>query len=631
MWGRTEAMEIKIRIAALRMTAIFFLSLPQIMVSGQVLPEGITKILELEVENGGADLESMVTYYESLMERPMNINKASRADLQRLSVLSDFQIESIIEYRTNYGEILTLAELSLVDGFNEAKVALLKPFITLGPDPDPHKKRHGRVLQKAVLRVKRTYSARDTIGVPYYFYSKYALKYGEKLQVGFTLENDPFESICPDFFSVHIQAKDISLSPRRRAKLVSAVVGDYSLRMGQGLAVWNSFSLSALGDPSSIFKKESEVIPYTSSDEQNFFRGAGASFLFGKNWTVSAYYSHNYRDARVDKKYYYSLPEGGIHVSASERASRKKLSEHLGGCNASFRGDNFKVGLTAVFYSFDKLNRRRVTSLNEFQMYDGWWGNIALDAHCTIRRFKIFAEGAIDIGGAAAALAGGILPVSSSLEFGLLLRSYSKRYIAPHAGAYSSSSKCAGENGILLNGKWSFLGNFVLRGTLDLISSSSKKLKFRGEVGYDAAGGNSASLRFSYSLGEGGEQKTGIRLSYLWKGEAGFFAGAKIEGRRNNGESAGFPVGMAVMAEGGYTSVNEKWGMALSGSIYHVDNWDDRIYFYERDLPQTFSVPALYGRGWSVNGYFYIKVLRWMSLYLKASDKGAKMQLSLTF
>ncbi len=32
-------------------------------------------------------------------------------------------------------------------------------------------------------------------------------------------------------------------------------------------------------------------------------------------------------------------------------------------------------------------------------------------------------------------------------------------------------------------------------------------------------------------------------------------------------------------------------------TAFHVDNWDDRIYVYERDLPGNFSVPACNGRG----------------------------------
>lgn len=631
MWGRNEGIENK-KTAALILAAIFFLVAAPSGLVGQELPEGLIRILELEAENGGRDLDELLACYESLAERPLNINKASRDELQRLSVLSDFQIESIIEYRKNYGEILSIPELSLVDGFNSSKVSFLLPFITLGPDPDPHKKGVDRWYQKLILRTKRDYAADDDTGIPYYLYAKYRLRYGEKLQIGLTFENDPFEINCPDFTSLHLQMKNVALSTRKKAYLSSAVAGDFSARMGQGLVLWNSFSLSGLGDPSTIFKKESGIVPYTSSDEQNFFRGVGGNFLFGENWALTLFYSYNQLDARTDLLYYYSLPSDGIHVAPSQREARKTLNERVAGGNASFRKGDFKVGVTSAFYSYDKENRRRVTELNKYQIYNGWWGNIALDASFLFRGYRFFAEVAADIGGAVAALAGGILPVSSKFEFSLLLRSYSKKYIAPHAGAYSSSSACAGENGALLNAKWNFCRSFTLSSSLELVDAAENKLKGRLQVDYDAGGGNSAYLKLSYNLNSSSEQKFASRLSYQWKSGSGFSIGAKMEFAWSNAASADiFPWGAAAMVEGGYRSITGKWDAALRGCVYHADQWGSRIYFYERDLPQSFSVPALYGRGVSVYGFLHFKALKWLDLYLKVSEKVGKLQVNLTF
>ena len=45
----------------------------------------------------------------------------------------------------------------------------------------------------------------------------------------------------------------------------------------------------------------------------------------------------------------------------------------------------------------------------------------------------------------------------------------------------------------------------------------------------------------------------------------------------------------------------DKFSAYLRGTIFIVDNWDDRIYSYERDAPGNFTVPAYYGRGWSLS------------------------------
>lgn len=54
-------------------------------------------------------------------------------------------------------------------------------------------------------------------------------------------------------------------------------------------------------------------------------------------------------------------------------------------------------------------------------------------------------------------------------------------------------------------------------------------------------------------------------------------------------------------AEAGFrTDALKVW---LRGGIFKVDDWDDRIYVYERDAPGSFTVPARYGRGWDASLY----------------------------
>ena len=60
-----------------------------------------------------------------------------------------------------------------------------------------------------------------------------------------------------------------------------------------------------------------------------------------------------------------------------------------------------------------------------------------------------------------------------------------------------------------------------------------------------------------------------------------------------------------------------KWAAYLRGGLFKVDDWDDRIYVYERDAPGSFSVPARYGRGWSSSLYLSWQPARRHSLWLR--------------
>jgi hypothetical protein len=61
----------------------------------------------------------------------------------------------------------------------------------------------------------------------------------------------------------------------------------------------------------------------------------------------------------------------------------------------------------------------------------------------------------------------------------------------------------------------------------------------------------------------------------------------------------------------------EVWGIYLRGGLFKVDEWDDRIYVYERDAPGSFSVPARYGRGWNASLYAAWHIGRHHSLWLR--------------
>jgi hypothetical protein len=60
----------------------------------------------------------------------------------------------------------------------------------------------------------------------------------------------------------------------------------------------------------------------------------------------------------------------------------------------------------------------------------------------------------------------------------------------------------------------------------------------------------------------------------------------------------------------------------LRQGLFFVDDWEDRIYVYERDAPGSFNVPAMYGRGWFVSAVASARMSRMMRLYARASYVG---------
>ena len=90
---------------------------------------------------GAADAESLdesvLLSLEALEQRPLALNRTSRSRLLSEGILTPYQVASLEEYRHLYGDVLSMAELSLVDGFGEKWTEIMAPFLSLAPSLSP--------------------------------------------------------------------------------------------------------------------------------------------------------------------------------------------------------------------------------------------------------------------------------------------------------------------------------------------------------------------------------------------------------------------------------------------------------------------------------------------------------------
>ena len=75
----------------------------------QDLPAMVTTLVEQLAEAGG-DAEELVRYYEGLMLSPLNVNAATRAQLEETGLLTLFQVESLLAWRERYGAVRSMTE-----------------------------------------------------------------------------------------------------------------------------------------------------------------------------------------------------------------------------------------------------------------------------------------------------------------------------------------------------------------------------------------------------------------------------------------------------------------------------------------------------------------------------------------
>ena len=96
---------------------------------------------EIEVESfveNLFNLQSESTNYEDLYEsllmlyiNPLNLNKATKEDLRSLYILSERQINSLINHRNSFGLFVSVYELQSVPDFDLTTLYNLMPFVIM--------------------------------------------------------------------------------------------------------------------------------------------------------------------------------------------------------------------------------------------------------------------------------------------------------------------------------------------------------------------------------------------------------------------------------------------------------------------------------------------------------------------
>lgn len=239
----------------------------QVLLGGDFIPQML-------VLTGAAEMEELseetLERFETLHAHPININAAPRSRLLGCGLFSAYQTASLLDYRERTGEIRSLTELALVDGFNETLVQALAPFISLDAVGAPGQGAPRNWYQSLTLRG----SVRAQDGQPPAWTGK-GNWHGE----------------WKDRAELSVSTAG-SWSAAWHGRHLDLIAGDYNARFGQGLALWSGFTLSGFSGSGSFSRNPTGVRASAAHSRANRFRGAAARFET-LHWTGSAFVSES--------------------------------------------------------------------------------------------------------------------------------------------------------------------------------------------------------------------------------------------------------------------------------------------------------------------------------------------------
>jgi hypothetical protein len=606
------------------------------------LPDAVKQIIEdvaARTEDENPDMAALYEFYESLLEQPLNLNSVTAEALSGLQLLTDFQIQSLLEYRKNYGPLYSIHELPLIHGFNEQLAAQLAPFVTvIAVDKTPErfsnyftKGKHQALLRTAhTLETRKGYGETEEetsryLGFPWNLYLRYRYKYKNNLQWGMTATNnagEPFFSgvnRCGfDFYSAYLVLQDIGVVKR-------LVVGDYQAQFGQGLTVWGGFTTRKSSDALSVKKQERGFTAHTGSDENRFFRGIAATITH-KQWDVSAFVSYKRIDATLDSMGFKTLQTSGAHNTETTVAGKHSLPEFVAGGHIARKWKRLKIGCTGLWHRYGAENNRDLKNYNRFELAERQNANIGVDFYTAWERVAAFGEIAAGSNGKAAGLLGLLFDLSNDFRLSTLYRHYDKAYQAAYAKGFGENSKTANEQGWYAGLQWTPHRNLTVSAFADIytfpwmkynVDAPSSGWEYTLRAAFQASSETLFSLQVKRSSKDANDSNAdGATKQIVRAGATALRGGVRYEllpGVRMEDrleltfiDGAHREAGLLLFHDVNYR--HHTWPVALSARIalFDSDSWASRAYAYERDVLYAFSVPAYYSKGarWFLNIQF---------------------------
>ena len=206
---------------------------------------------QLSADEEERNWEDELEVLSARLQEPVNINTATKRQLEEFPFLTDIQIENILAYVYINGQMQTLYELQLVAEMDRQTIELLLPFVCIKTVKDPSRYPSLKTVlkyagQEVLTRLDIPLYTRKGYEKNYLgpaVYHSLRFRYGDYFQAGITGEKDAGEP----FFALHDKKGYDYYSfyglLKNRGRLKALALGNYKLGFGLGLVIGADFGL----------------------------------------------------------------------------------------------------------------------------------------------------------------------------------------------------------------------------------------------------------------------------------------------------------------------------------------------------------------------------------------------------
>jgi hypothetical protein len=556
-----------------------------------------------------------------LAANPLNLNTATREDLEALPFLSSQQVMDICAYLYKYGPMRSMGELMLIESLDQNVLDMLRHFVYVGEEPAQAfpalanilKYGHNELVATARIPFYRRHGDRNGyLGYPYKHWLRYTFSYAQQVQAGVIASQDAGEPFLAHHNQWGYDYYSFYLVVRKLGALKALAVGRYRLHLGLGLVMNNDFSFGKLATLQTLGSQTNTIRAHSSRLEANYLQGAAATVTLLKGLDLTGFVSYRDIDATLnaDSTSIATIVTSGYHRTESEMARKHNTSQWATGTHLRYFTHGFHVGMTALYTSLSRELRPGTEQLYRRYYPAGrsFW-NAGVDYGYMGSRLAFSGETATGDCRALATLNTLSYQVSSQLSLMALQRFYSYQYYSLFAQSFSDGGSVQNESGLYVGAVWHPSRRLALQFYTDYayapwaryqISASSHawdnllsatwsndrftllaryRLRLREKDNADHTG-----------LIDKTEHRARLAVGYA---HAAWTLRTQVDLADCQLSTNSF--GWMATQNIGYNG--QRLHLNADLSYFHTDGYDSRVYAYERSTLYNFSYPVYSGQG----------------------------------
>ena len=621
--------------------------------------EYIEELSDSEMES--AYIENLFDELSYLSENPFNLNSVTKSDLERLPFLSEIQIENLLYYAYKYAPIQSIYEVKIVEGMDIQTINYLLPFVYVGEIKKSEYITPKQVFKygKHEIYLRTDYCFQEKagyqtpteeelkknpnkhyLGENYYLSAKYGFSYKNKIQFGMVGEKDAGEPFWNehhkgfDYYSTHFVLKDVGI-------IKTLCLGDYKASFGQGLVLNTDFVMGKTSNVVNINKKNTGFKRHFSSNEIDYLRGVALS-LGKENCRLNLLYSNKQADATIAETEIISFKTDGYNRTYKDLEKKNQAKLNLYGGNFQWKTADFNLGATAVYYDFGgKTLSPTLHPYNLFYLRNKNNYNAGIDYGFVRKKICFQGETAMSKNNSWATINTLQFNPASFAAFALSYRNYQKDYQSHYGRIFAEGSSVQNESGfyfgsnIKLKKYWgiaTYIDAFKFPWLKYGINAPSEGNDFLIQINYRPKHNCDMNLRYKDKIKEKNytpdkakvtsilpyEQKK-IRYQMNYNNSTGFKSRLQLDYTSYIGTSKQENKGWMISQNTGYANPEFPIQIDVGMAYFKTDNWDTRIYAYEKNILYAFSFPTFYGEG--IRNYSVLKmnILKNITIYAKIS------------